>query len=472
VTTPSEPPPPFDPAKPLPLQLELPAAKAVPARAEAGLAPVRAAASANRRRWLARALVTLIAVGALVFVVVSWVLPWYVRRECIDEAAAHGIDLAVDSAQIDTSGFHLIGVRASFEAVPGMHATVPEVRVHTSGLRPQSLSMRGAELTLAGAVGSVANAFARWRASPAGGESGAWVPASLAIEGSRIVWPGAIGENARVEASDVNVQVAWRLREPEIHFRSERVIVAVPGGSLGPWRADIDRIPPGAFASDRTPVPASTRLRLALDPGVPDASTVLAVADEERTTSVDIVVPRSPLGRLGVPPSLLGLHGKELQVDITAHYGASGPKHADGSTKGGIYGIEAPGIPRSLDVAWDVVASGAPDTGLDVKTGRLAAGPLVGALTGMLKTFDDGFRVDLAWKAGPVPCKAFDTPLASSGPFDIAYQLRKLAEATGLTRIDGDVSARASLAFDSRDVGATRFDFAPDAKCQVALFAP
>jgi hypothetical protein len=352
-----------------------------------------------------------------------------------------------------------------------MHASVPEIRVQTSGLRPQSLTMRGAELTLDGTVGTVASAFAKWRASQSGGESGAWTPASLAIEESRIVWPGAIGENARVEANDVHLQVAWRLRDPEVHFRSERVNVAVPGGALGPWRADIDRVPPGV-ASDRTLVPGTTRLRLALDPAVPEASTVLAVADEERTTSVDIVVPRSPLGRLGIPAALLGLRGKELQAELKAHYGASGPKRADASAKGGVYAIEVPGMPRPIDVAWDVAASGAPDTGLDFKTGRLAVGPLVGALTGMLKAFDDGFRVDLAWKAGPVPCKAFDTPLAGSSPLDIAYQIRKLAEATGLTRIDGDVTARGSLAFDSRDLGTTRFEFAPDAKCQVALFAP
>jgi hypothetical protein len=89
----------------------------------------------------------------------------------------------------------------------------------------------------------------------------------------------------------------------------------------------------------------------------------------------------------------------------------------------------------------------------------------------MLKPFDDGFRIDLAWKAGPVPCKAFDTAQPSRSPFDIGYELRKLAEATGLTKIDGEVSARGSLAFDSRDLATARLDFTPDANCQVALFS-
>jgi hypothetical protein len=205
---------------------------------------------------------------------------------------------------------------------------------------------------------------------------------------------------------------------------------------------------------------------------VPDASTVVILANGERTTSVDVNVPRSPMSRLGVPAAIVGLRGKNLQVEASAHYAASGPKRADARTLGGIYGIEAPGMPLPIDVSWQVVAGGAPVAGLDLSVGRLAVGPLVGGLTGMLKPFDDGFRIDLAWKAGPVPCKAFDTGLPSRSPFDIAYELRKLAEATGLTKIDGEVSARGSLAFDSRDLAMARFEFTPDAHCQVAVFAP
>jgi hypothetical protein len=90
----------------------------------------------------------------------------------------------------------------------------------------------------------------------------------------------------------------------------------------------------------------------------------------------------------------------------------------------------------------------------------------------MLKPFDDGFRIDLAWKAGPMPCKAFDTGQASRSAFDIAYELRKLAESTGLAKIDGEVTARGSLSFDSRDLAMARLDFAPAANCQIAIFAP
>jgi hypothetical protein len=453
------------------LQLDVPALTRAAGSPETDKRPKRAVGAKERRLWIVRSLATAGTVAVLGFVVVAWLLPWYVRRQCIEEAASRGISLRIESVEIDTSGFRLLDVSASVADVPGLQAQTPEVRVRTSGLRPQALTMRRAEVALEGTWSSVSGAVAKWR-STLGGETGSFLPATVDVEDSRIVWQGVIGENARVEATAVHLEVAWRLRDPEIHARSDHAIVAVPGGALGPWRVDIDRIPQGGLSNDRTPVTASVRVRLALDPAVPDASTVLVVADEERTTSVDVAIPRSPLARLGVLPALAGLHGKNLQLEVSAHYGTAGPKRADARAKGGLYAIEVPGMPRPIDVAWDVSASGAPDTGLDVKVGRLAVGPLVGALTGMLKAFDDGFRVDLGWIAGPVPCNAFDAPLAAGAPFDIAYQLRKLAQDSGLTRIDGKVSARASLAFDSRDLGITHLDFSPDAKCQVAIFAP
>jgi hypothetical protein len=172
-----------------------------------------------------------------------------------------------------------------------------------------------------------------------------------------------------------------------------------------------------------------------------------------------------------VPPELVGLHGNALQAEATAHFGVIGAHGAEATSKGGIYGIEA-GLPMALDVAWDGSASGDPRSGLDVKKARVAVGPLVGAMTGTLKTFDDGFRLDLAWIGTPVPCAAFEAPLGAGNPFDVAYQLRKLAEGVGLAKVAGEVTARGGLTFDSRDLGSARVVFTPEVKCQVALFGP
>jgi hypothetical protein len=409
------------------------------------------------RRWIVRVVVVLLVLGAGAAAVFVWGLPWYVRRECIAEAAAHGIALTIDDVDVGAGTFHLLGVHATATALPGARAEAPEIVVETTGLHPDRLTVRRASLTLTGPWRTVDAAFSAWRASPQGGQGGAWAPTSLVIDESRVVWQGPFAENARVEAANTHLDVTWGGPSATVHTRSDNVIVVVPAGKLGPWRVDLDR------------TPATLRLRLALDPGVPDACTVLVVGNDGGITNVDVKIPRSPLARLGVAPELVGLHGKALQVEATAHYAAMGADHGEAASKGALYGIDA-GLPAPLDVNWDGSATGDRRAGLDVKKARLAVGPMVGTMTGTLKTFDDGFRVDLAWTATPVPCAAFEAPIGAGNPFDVAYQLRKLAEGVGLAKVAGEVSARGALTFDSRDFGAARVEFTPEVKCQVALF--
>jgi hypothetical protein len=453
--------------KRLPLQIELPVEKKVNIYAQAEAAPAQRARATKTHPLtrIVRAGVVLAGLAALGAAIVGWLLPWYVRRECVETAAAHGIALDVDDVAIAGTGFRLIGVRATAADVPGARAEAPEVEVETSGLRPDKMTVRRAQLTLQGRFTAVDGALAKWRASASErrGQGGAWMPSTLIVEESRVVWQSLIGENARLEAANVHFDVTWRpaggRTTTDVHARSDNVNLVIPGGALGPWRIDLDR------------TPGTSRARVAFDPAVPDACTLLVVGDDDRTTSVDVVVPRSPLARLGLPPPILGLHGSAIQVEMNAHYTAVGPQKADATAKGGLYAIDA-GLPRPLDVAFEASATGDPRAGLDVKKGRLAAGPLVGTLNGTLKTFDDGFRVDLAWTAPSVPCSAFEANLDEGQPFDIAFQLHKLAEATGITKVKGEVSARGSLAFDSRDLSTAKVEFTPELTCQVAMFGP
>ncbi len=466
-------------SKPPPLQLDLPAVR--PGAELSSQTP----AERSRRRPRGRAQALGLTLGGLVVLAglataaSTWVLPWYVRQRCIDVAAEHGIDLSVDHAQMDSGGFRLLGVRAELAAVPGARAQASAVEVATSGLRAQKMTVRGAEVTVEGSFGAVDSAFASWRRSPGGGQAGAWAPPSLVIDGARVVWRAPTGENVRLEAADVHAELAWddtddRAPDPELHARSDRVVVAVPSAAFGPWRVDVDR------------AKGSSRVRIALDPGVPDSCTILVVGNGDRTTSVDIVVPRSPLTRLGWPEQLLGVNWTALQFEASVHYVALGPARADVATRGGLYGVvPQPGFGRAIDAAWEGTASGDPTAGIDVRKARLAFGPLVGALTGTLKRYEDGFRIDLAWAAGPVPCEAFSAPPALGRPFDIAYAIRELARArslaaptelargaraaaeskSGLPAVRGDVSAAAMLSFDSRNIAATKLDLRPEIGC-------
>lgn len=447
-------PPRGEPYKAAPLQLELPPVKPAVvgiANRSSGQASARGARTAVPWRALAVTLLVLVALGAAAFV---FALPLYVRAQCMEQARSHGITATIDQVTVEPSRFLLKGVVMTAQDVTGARLAAPEIEVETSWLQPRKVIAKGMELSFEGRWDAMAAAFDKWGASDHGFKGSSWIAlAPIITDGSRIVWRGPIGESARIEAAGVHADISWRDGTTVLHASSDNVSVVVPGGTLGPWRVDMDR------------TPGAARTCVALDPGVPSACTVLVVGTQEATTAVDVVVPRSPLARLGVPLQLLGLRGKDLQVDATVHYAAMGRSRADASTKGAVHGIEAPGIPRPFDVAWEGSAGGDPAAGLDVKQARLAVGPLVGALKGTVKRFDDGFRVDLAWQAGPVPCSAFDTPLGPGQPFDIAYQLRKLGEAVGLTNLTGEVKAAAMLGFDSRDLGSTSLRFTPEAKC-------
>jgi hypothetical protein len=447
--------------KPVALQLDLPG----PSPIAAQLGPPIRQSAPRTLRGFARIVAITALIAAAGAAGVGVVLPGYVRRACIEKAAAHGIALAIDGVRMSRGGFALTGVKATASDLPGASVEAPEVDVETLDLHADKLTASGVDVVLDGRWSAVSAAFASWRASDHGGQGGAWAPASLVIDGSRIVWRGPIGDNARVEAAGVHLDMTWRDREPTMHASSSNVIVSVPAGSLGPWRFDLDRDP------------GASRARVALDPGVPEACTVLVVGNDQSITSIDVAVPRSPIGRLGIAPALLGLRG-DIQLAATMHYAPFGPhSDANATMRGGLFGLSIAGIPRPIDVSWNATASAdrGATTGashaanaLDIKDARVAVGPLVGAAQGTLKTFDDGFRIDLAWRAGPVPCAAFDAPLGV-GELDIAYQLRKLAETTGVARLHGDVAANATLAFDSRDLGSTAVSFVPKANCDVAL---
>jgi hypothetical protein len=441
-------------SKPLALQLELPAA--MPARSPEVLAD-RTSFADRARRHLGLAFL-LVGIGvAIATIAVAVVLPRYVRRACIQQAAAHGITLAIDDVSIRASGFVLLGVKASFDELPDSRVEAPAVTVETSGLTPQKLTASEMEITVHGRWGGISAALDRWRASEHGGQDGAWAPTSLALDGSRLVWTGALGDRADVEASGLHLEATWSGAKPTFHATSSLVTLVVPAGTLGPWRVDIDHDP------------ANSRARIALDPAVPDASTILLVGNDESVTGADIAIPRSPIARLGVASAMLGLRGAP-QVEVNLHWVPfSAQATATTTTRGGVYGVTVEGIPQPIDTTWDVKASGQAGVA-DIKQSKVAVGPLLGAVKGTLKTYADGFRVDAAWSAGPVPCAAFDTPPGGPGaPLDFAYQIRKLARSAGLTTLTGQVSASAMLAFDSRELGATTLTFTPSSTCDVAI---
>jgi hypothetical protein len=430
---------------------------AIPSRQRAESAEVAPAATRGARRVVVRALLALL--GVLVAVAAAaWVaVPWLVRRTFVDAAAERGVTVTVQSVEMKLTGFAFQGVEATAEAVHGVRLSAPEMDVQTSGVSPEKVTVHGAELLINGRWATVTSEADHWLMSATGSSGDTWTPRSLVIDGSRIAWQGLAGDGVAVSGAGLHLEATWpEGGRPTWHGTAEPVTVSVPHGSLGPWRVDVERSP------------GASRVRVALDPGVPDSSWLVVLGDDKAVASLDLVVPRSPIARLGIPAALLGLSG-DLQLAASAHYVALGPR-ASAAFSGGVYGAKAQGLPRPIDVVWEGSAAGDTGGSLDVKGGRVAVGPLTGAVRGTLKPFDDGFRLDVAWNANAVPCAAFDAPLDPTRPFDIGYELRQFVEGVGIAKVSGTVSARAALAFDSRDLAGSTVTFSPEVTCKVALF--
>jgi hypothetical protein len=428
---------------------------AIPRAAAAHVVP--AAATGGARRVVARALLALLAVLAALLGAAWVAVPWLVRRTFVDAAAERGVTVTVQSVEVKLTGFAFQGVEATVQSVHGVRLSAPEMEVQMGGVSPEKVTVRGAELLVTGRWATVTSELDHWLMSATGASGQTWTPRSLVIDGSRVAWQGLAGEAVSVSGAGLHLEATWPDGErPTWHATAEPVTVAIPHGSLGPWRLDVERSP------------GASRVRVAFDPGVPDSSWLVVLGDDKAVASLDLVVPRSPMARLGIPAGLLGL-SDDLQLASSAHYVALGPR-ANATFSGGIYGAKGQGLPRPIDVVWEGSAAGETGGSLDVKGGRLAVGPLTGTVRGTLKPFDDGFRLDVAWNAGAVPCAAFDAPLDPTRPFDIGYELRQFAEGVGIAKVSGTVSAQAALAFDTRDLAGSTATFAPEVTCKVALF--
>jgi hypothetical protein len=400
------------------------------------------------RRALELGILTVLGAAGASWLALKVALPAHVRRICLAQAEASGIGLEIDDVRVSFQNLVLIGLHASAPDLAGARATAPEVDVAMSWLRPEHVTIQGLDLELTGPTGAVTDAFGRWRGSRAGGPSGEW-PDAWTVDGATVLWKDMAGERTSAQATEMHLDVTWGARAAVLHARSEKLTVTTAAGVLGPWRIDLDQ------------APATSRLRIVFDPAVPDTGTLLALGDGRSITSVDAAIARAPLSRLGAQPLAAD---KNVAIAAALHFFEYGNGRADLTTKGGLFGISLDGLATPIDARWEGAATGNPRAGIEIRGAKLAVGPLVGDLRGTLKTFESGFRVDLAWRATPVPCAALAMPLGSGEISEILYNLHNLGAAAGKAS-GGTASATATLSLDSRDLGAFVLKVVPDLSC-------
>ena len=162
-----------DGPKPLPLSLGLPPPVTPAVVGVATRARPATRTEARPVAWAALGVVALVlaAIGGLAFV---FLLPWYVRTQCIEQAASHGITLTVGEVAVGPSSFSLTNVAMVARDLPDARLTSSEVDVDTSWLQPTKVSAKGMELDLKGHFSDVAASVEKWAASDHGFRGSGW----------------------------------------------------------------------------------------------------------------------------------------------------------------------------------------------------------------------------------------------------------------------------------------------------------
>jgi hypothetical protein len=396
--------------------------------------------------------VALVVLGAAAWLVV---LPGLVLRRCVAVAAERGVVLTVGGVHLGFGRFALLDVEATSAELPGMSAKGAEVDVAVAGLEPVSAVATRWDIVVDGNYGSIADALAAWRVAHAGVGNGV----AVHLDDAHVTWTRAFGTTGRVDAlglvADVGADGA------SSHIVTPHVVVATPHGDLGPWRTTLDR------AGDRVTT------HVAFDPAAPTGARVEMVTLRDALESFDVAIPRSSFPKLGIPARALGLPaGEATQIAVDGHLRRGDT--AELALDMALFALKVSSVPQPLDATLKLSATG--DGALD-SASAASIGPLRGAVTGTLQSFGDGARIALKWTGGPVSCAALGAlepppspPGATPSLGELASELGKLAEATGIAKVSGEISMHAALVVDTRDVSASQLSFTPVSTCEIALF--
>ncbi len=432
----------------------------------------KAGAAKPKRKW-GKAAGTAGLAAVLLAVVVSTItilaLPGCLKRKCIEAAAARGVVLTIDDVHLGAGRFTLVNATASAPELPGVSAKATEIEIEMAGLTPMRVTARSPELVIDGPYEQVKESFAKWRAThkgsiPGDGAGAGGATPRLVLEGAHVAWTRPFGANVKLDVLEMRAEIGRTGTNDEVHVLSPHVIVNVGGSNVGPWRITYDR--EGADA----------RSRIGFDPQLADGPNAIFVTSGERIATVDVSIPRTQLVNVGIAPELFGLPaGSSTQIEANIRFTHSVANRVDAKATLGLFAIKTAALPVALDAKAELQVAGDPSSA-EVKKGTLSVGPLNGAVLGTLRVFDDGIRIDLGWKAGPLPCDAFASApsiptVTGAAPLgDLANQLKQFAQATGIAKVTGEVRMEGSLIFDSRDFGTAMVRFTPANTCDLALF--
>jgi serine/threonine protein kinase len=439
-------------------------------------------AQPSKRRGLVVLGVAAILVG-LAFVFGSMFVPGYAKDKAILAAAARGITLEIEGANGGYSSVHFHRVKAVLPDVPGALVTIADIDVELAWLKPHRAHLEGVDVSLDGPLAKTTGLLTLWYR----GHRVARDPEGAEFDGVRVEvptahlgWTHAFGEDGRIEAEAVSGEMASTGSAhlgDDLRFMTPKFTLTYKATTLGPWRLDLEQDPD------------STTVRVAFDPPVPDGPKAIFTRIATGKTELDLNVGRSPFYRLGIPPGALASF-KHIpdQVEVKLHYTRTTDDRVDATFAGAFFGLKAPPLPAPVDVHLSGSLVGDASAPLELQGGTLTFGPVHATLTGPVTIHPDAVSGSLAWKVVPIPCSQL-LPRQQQAANDLAAQLgalgngnadlaslgldvTSLAQAAGVARVGGSLTATGTIAWNSSDPSNTAVTVASKNSCGITLFAP
>jgi hypothetical protein len=405
---------------------------------------------------------TKLAIAAVVFILVLvgvlLLLPRIAHDRIISSAREAGIELTIDRVGVGLSGITMRDITAKSARVPSAELRADEI--FASGFSGREIRVRGLEMKVDGTLSEVGPAVLalfeenRARLAGSGGE-----PRKISLVAVRLAWQGVLGEGTALQAGEVGVDFESRsVGAEDIHVNLGRFELKTKRTTFGPWA--------GSFERNAT----TSRLRLLLDPPVPDGPSALLVWGRVAPPHLTVRIARSPLARLGIRPADLGLPvdaGTEVEMKLEG--GQSPTTRIEGGGRLDLFGVRLRGLKAPLDIKVEGSASGAPGKALDLEKTSVTLGPFLANVTGTITGTDLGFRLDAAWRTLPISCEKLARAEAKSlGP--IAAAIQDIARATGVARVTGTANASGVVKYDTKALDEATTTLVAKEACGLSIF--
>jgi serine/threonine protein kinase len=393
----------------------------------------------------------------LVTLCVLFLLPMVVRDRIIASAREAGFELTVEHVGVGFDGVTLRNVGVKAQRTPGITATIPNV--YLNGLTGKDVRIHEPQLKLSGSrsdievglAAIVADARTRFAGTPTG-------PRHLSLIGTRLTWDGIAGEGSRLSASDIGAEIDSRGPGAEdIRGSVGRFELATKQTTVGPWASAFETSPTGS------------RIRVMLDPPVPDGPSLLYVWGGAVPPELTLRIPRSPFANLGVKPEGLGLPATastEIEAKIEGKFPPGGTSTVHGTVS--LWGAQPKGhAPVNIKAVGS--ATGAADKPLELEKTIVLVGPFSAGVSGNVALHDRGIRLDAVFKSLPMTCASLAKDQAKNmGPFVEALQA--IGQSTGALRVTGNVNVSGVVKYDTAEPEEANVTWLAKETCGVSIF--